>query len=58
MVELRKPRNKAELREAITECWEQIPLSYIRSCILGLLAKMEKAITHAIENPPENSSEF
>ena len=39
MVEERRPKNKQELKDAILECWEEIPLSFIRNCIEGLLKK-------------------
>lgn len=57
MVEARRPRNKEELKEAILECWDLIPMDYIRNCIRGLKVKMEKAIEHATDNLPEEDSE-
>ena len=47
MVELRRPRDKKELREAILECWDEIPMTFIRNCIAGLPSKMAKAIDDA-----------
>lgn len=47
MVEAKRPRNKQELRQAIEECWAQIPMSFIRGCIRGLPGKMAKALEDA-----------
>jgi len=44
MVEARRPRDKNELKNAILECWEEIPMSFIRSCIGGLPSKMNKVL--------------
>lgn len=61
MVELCRPRNKEELKNAIIDCWEKIPMNFIRSCILGLRNKMEKAIENAnleiIESEEGSNSE-
>ena len=47
MVEKRRPKDKKELRTAILECWEEIPMSFVRNCILGLPSKMDKALKNA-----------
>ena len=57
MVEARRPRDKNELKKAILECWEEIPMSYIRSCIGGLPSKMNKVIDSInIETSESNTS--
>ena len=49
MVEARRPRDKDQLRRAIIECWDKIPMSYIRNCINGIPDRMAKAIVDADE---------
>ena len=49
MVELQRPKDKKELRQAIEMCWDQIPMKFIRSCIQGLTDKMSKALRDADE---------
>jgi len=49
MVEKRRPRYQNELRESILQCWEEIPIDYIRSFINGLSSRMDKAIKDATD---------
>jgi len=57
MVELKRLKNKDELKRAILECWDEIPLSFIRSCIDGLPNKMEKVLENAIRKLPAQDME-
>ena len=58
MVEAKRPKNKIELQRAILECWEEIPLSFIRSCIQGLPKRMEKALEDANNKLPNENMEI
>jgi len=52
LVEAKRPKNKQQLREATLESWEEIPMSFIRSYIAGLPAKIDKAIEEANQKLP------
>lgn len=43
-VQLQRPKNKRQLREAIEICWKRISIKYVRKCIAGLKKRMEKII--------------
>ena len=47
MVELQRPKNKQDLRDAIIHCWDQLSLDFIQKCIRGLPNKMARAIDDA-----------
>ena len=58
MVEAKRPKNKIELQTAILECWEEIPLSFIRSRIQGLPKRVEKVSEDANNKPPNENMEI
>jgi len=58
MVEAKRPKDKNELRKAILECWNEIPLSFIRACIQGLPKRMEKALEDAESQLPDEDMEI
>jgi transposase len=43
-VERKRPKSKSELREAILQAWDDVDLSFIRSCVGGLKVRMRKII--------------
>ena len=40
-VEKKRPQNKAQLSQAILECWDKISFKLIRNCIDNLPKKIE-----------------
>jgi len=50
MVELRRPQDKNQLRQAILECWDEIPMSFIRSCIDVCLQKWLRQLMMPIQS--------
>lgn len=49
LVELRRPRSKEDLREAILTSWDEISISFVRNNILGLTNKLTQTIRDAEE---------